>query len=92
MPQESVPSVSPKRGEVPADLEELVQAVDSLPAAYQQLMEPILERVVESTYQRRRILTLIRQSMNQLKFDVKYLVFDLEATRRERDEYRIRSK
>ncbi|HIO21786.1 MAG TPA: transcriptional regulator [Nitrospirales bacterium] len=92
MPQESVPSVSSKRGEVPADFQELVQAVDSLPAAYQQLIEPILERVVESTYRRRRILTLIQQSMNQLKVDVKYLVFDLEATRRERDKYRIRSK
>ena len=32
------------------------------------------------------LLKLVRAALTQLRVDVKYLVFDLEATRRERDE------
>ena len=46
------------------------------------------ERVVESTRRRRRILNLVQDALSQLRLDMKYLVFDLEATRRERDAYR----
>ena len=34
---------------------------------------------------RRRILDLVQEALSQLRLDMKYLVFDLEATRRERD-------
>ena len=34
---------------------------------------------------RRRILNLVQEALSQLRLDMKYLVFDLEATRRERD-------
>jgi len=33
-------------------------------------------------------LDLIQEALGQLRLDMKYLMFDLEATRRERDEYR----
>ena len=42
-------------------------------------------RVVDSTKRRRRILNLVQEALSQLRLDMKYLVFDLEATRRERD-------
>jgi hypothetical protein len=45
-------------------------------------------RVVESTKRRRRILNLVQEALSQLRLDIKYLVFDLEATRRERDALR----
>ena len=45
-------------------------------------------RVVDSTKRRRRILNLVQEALSQLRLDMKYLVFDLEATRRERDELR----
>jgi len=32
--------------------------------------------------------TLVQEALSQLRLDMKYLVFDLEATRRERDAYR----
>lgn len=35
---------------------------------------------------RDNVLRLIRESVEQLRMDLKYLSFDLEATRRERDE------
>jgi len=43
---------------------------------------------VESTRRRRRILNLVQEALSQLRLDMKYLVFDLEATRRERDSLR----
>jgi hypothetical protein len=46
-----------------------------------------LEQVIESTRRRRRILSLVQDALGQLRLDMKYLMFDLEATRRERDAY-----
>jgi len=43
---------------------------------------------VEYTRRRRRILNLIQEALSQLRMDMKYLMFDLEATRRERDSYK----
>jgi hypothetical protein len=74
--------------ELPADLMELVSAVSNLPAEHRQPLEQALNRVVESTKRRRRILTLVQDALGQLRLDMKYMMFDLEATRRERDEYR----
>jgi hypothetical protein len=34
---------------------------------------------------RRKILNLVRETIGQLRLDMKYITFDLEATRRERD-------
>ena len=48
----------------------------------------LMFRVVESTKRRRRILNLVQEALSQLRLDMKYLVFDLEATRRERDTLR----
>jgi hypothetical protein len=73
---------------LPTDLSELIMRVQALPDEYRQNLEPTLERVVEFTRRRRRILHLIQDALTQLRLDTKYLVFDLEATRRERDEYR----
>jgi hypothetical protein len=74
--------------ELPADLVELVAAVSKLPDSHRHPLEQALNRVVESTKRRRRILTLVQDALGQLRLDMKYMMFDLEATRRERDEYR----
>jgi hypothetical protein len=73
--------------ELPADLVRLAAAIRELPDEYSRELVPALERVVESTKRRRRILTLVQDALSQLRLDMKYLMFDLEATRRERDEY-----
>lgn len=74
--------------ELPADLMQLADMVARLPSDYRRELEPLLGRVVDSTRRRRRILTLVQDALSQLRLDMKYLMFDLEATRRERDEYR----
>ncbi|TWT90731.1 hypothetical protein Mal64_11260 [Pseudobythopirellula maris] len=72
--------------ELPADLTRLVEAVQGLPEEHAARIQPLLDQVVESTTRRRRILSLVQDALSQLRLDMKYLMFDLEATRRERDE------
>ena len=83
------PRFSPsKADELPKDMIELADLIAALPAEHRSRIEPAYARVVESTKRRRRILNLVQEALSQLRLDMKYLVFDLEATRRERDAYR----
>ena len=79
---------SPETDQLPVDLNDLVAAVENLPVRYRQELQRPLKRVVEYTRRRRRILNLIQEALGQLRMDMKYMMFDLEATRRERDEYK----
>jgi hypothetical protein len=79
---------APRSEELSTDVVELGSALQVLPDEYRQRLEPLFLRVVESSRRRRRILTLVQEALSQLRVDMKYLMFDLEATRRERDEYR----
>ena len=74
--------------ELPQDLVDLAAALERLPAEHREMVQPLLNRVVDSTRRRRRILHLVQDALSQLRLDMKYLLFDLEATRRERDDYR----
>lgn len=74
--------------DIPAELNELVTALAGLPVQYASAVQQALGRVVEGTKRRRRILALVQDALGQLRLDMKYLVFDLEATRRERDAYK----
>lgn len=78
--------------ELPADVVELIVAVDRLPENHRQSLEQAFSRVIESTRRRRRILGLVQDALSQLRLDMKYLMFDLEATRRERDDFRRQSE
>jgi hypothetical protein len=76
------------QGELPKDVAELADAIHRLPSELRTLLSPLVTRVVESTKRRRRILALVQDALGQLRLDMKYLVFDLEATRRERDSFK----
>lgn len=91
MPEPSrLDSLTDFAGELPQDLQQLASAIESLPPPRATELAPLLERVTESTRRRRRILGLVQDALSQLRLDMKYLMFDLEATRRERDEYRAK--
>jgi hypothetical protein len=62
--------------------------VEQLPAEQRDRVAPLLRSVVDSSRRRRRILNLVQDALSQLRVDMKYLMFDLEATRRERDDFR----
>jgi hypothetical protein len=85
-----LPRVDTRSEELPRDLNELLESVALLPPEHRFRLSPLLDRVVESTKRRRRILCLVQEALSQLRLDMKYLMFDLEATRRERDAYRDR--
>jgi len=72
--------------ELPAELIEMQEAIEGLSTEAKLLLQPLFQRVLESTNRRRKILQMVQESIGQLRLDMKYLVFDLEATRRERDE------
>jgi uncharacterized coiled-coil DUF342 family protein len=74
--------------DIPVELIELKRGIEALPAEHREMLLPIMERVVVSSSRRRKILKLVQEALGQLRLDMKYLVFDLEATRRERDEYK----
>jgi hypothetical protein len=79
------PRIAAPTEELPKDVADLASAVAALPAEYRSRLETLMYRVVDSTKRRRRILNLVQEALSQLRLDMKYLVFDLEATRRERD-------
>lgn len=74
--------------DIPSELIRLVEAIEQLPAEHRRRLDPLCVNVVAGTRRRRRILKLVQEALGQLRLDMKYLMFDLEATRRERDEYR----
>lgn len=74
--------------ETPTELVELGRLIAALPHPHFAALDAKYQQVVEAFRRRRRILALVQESLAQLRLDVKYLLFDLDATRRERDELR----
>ena len=76
------------REDLPAEILGLVEVAESSPSAVRQRLSPILDRMLVTLVRRTRILDGVQEALSQLRLDMKYLMFDLEATRRERDALR----
>ena len=76
--------------ELPREVIELARHIAALPKDSQVNLEVSYNRVVDSVRRRRRILSLVQEALSQLRLDIKYLMFDLEMTRKERDELKAR--
>ncbi len=74
--------------DVPRELAELGQRIAALSGPQNADLEEAYTKVVDSVRRRRRILSLVQEALSQLRLDIKYLMFDLEMTRREREELR----
>ena len=83
-------NTAPTAEELSRDFVELEKLIHNLPDNHRRQLEPVFDRVAEGARRRRRILNLVQEALSQLRLDMKYLMFDLEATRRERDEYRLK--
>lgn len=79
-----------KSEDLPAELGELGELLECLDDEKRDELLHSFNKVSESVLRRRRILTLVQEALSQLRLDVKYLMFDLEMTRRERDELQAR--
>lgn len=69
----------------PLELSKLATRISQLPDDYRKQLEPLMDDVVDYVARRKSVLRQIQEALTQLRVDVKYLMFDLEATRRERD-------
>ena len=76
--------------DLPREVIDLAKRIAALPPEYQPALEVAYNRVIDSIRRRRRILVLVQEALSQLRLDIKYLMFDLDATRKERDELRQR--
>ncbi len=74
--------------ELPQELVDLGRRIAALSGPAHHELQLSYVRVVDSVRRRRRILSLVQEALSQLRLDIKYLMFDLEVTRRERDELR----
>jgi hypothetical protein len=71
--------------ELPRELIELGKRIAALPDQHYRELEDSYAQVVDCIRRRRRILNLVQEALSQLRLDVKYLMFDLEITKEERD-------
>jgi len=71
--------------ELPRELVELGKRIAALPEEHYRDLEDSYSQVVDCVRRRRRILNLVQEALAQLRLDVKYLMFDLEVTKEERE-------
>jgi len=72
--------------ELPKEVEELSNQIALLPLASQAALSCALSEVRSSASRRVRIMKTVQESLTHIRLDMKYLMFDLHATRNERDE------
>lgn len=73
------------------ELHPLLREIEKLPKEMQAGLRRALEDYNVDRTRRKRVLNLVHEALGQLRLDMMYLIFDLVATRRERDDA-IRAK
>jgi len=71
---------------IPKPLRILLDKISELPDEHRLALSDAAEKATEDTMRRHSLMYKIQAAMGDLRVQVKYLIFDLEATRRERDE------
>ena len=75
-------------GEIPEEISALDALIKELDPEVREKLKVVMARVMDSAKKRQGILDLVQDSLDQLRLDMKYLEFDLNATRIERDNYK----
>jgi hypothetical protein len=71
---------------LPRDLIELRTHLDHVPLQLREKLITLCDRVGHYARLQSRLVRIAQDAVDQLQLDVKYLNFDVEATRRERDD------
>jgi hypothetical protein len=72
--------------QVPQEFVELEAQLSKLPVPWRARLMPLCDRLANHARLQQRLIRIAQDAVDQLQLDVKYLTFDLEVTRRERDE------
>ena len=64
-------------------LSELVKEIGTLPASQRKKLELLAQETKQRHLELRKSVTNLQESLDYLRLSIKYLLFDLEATRRE---------
>lgn len=70
------------------EIQDLVQSVESLSLETQMVLGPQLRALIKNEVKRQRFARLLHEALVHLRLEVKYLSFDCDATRVERDHYK----
>ena len=68
------------------ELDALQAYLQQLPLPWREKTLPLCDRVFQYIGLQNKLLRMAQDTVDQLQVDLKYLTFDVEATRRERDE------
>jgi len=68
----------------------LVNAIEALPACDQERLRLPVNELLQTLVRRLRATRLLQEAFEEVRLDIKYLQFDLKATRSERDEFQRR--
>jgi hypothetical protein len=79
--------VSAGKEPLPREMLELCNEVGRLTPHQRDRLAPLCERVGHLMMLQSRLLRIAQDTVDSLHLDVRYLLFDLEVTRRERDEF-----
>ena len=69
-------------------LSELIAEIGTLPAGERDKLEMLAEQTRERHRQLKQTVTNLQESIDFVRLSIKYMLFDLEATRRENQELR----
>jgi hypothetical protein len=75
-----------RRESAPPEWVELQGYLEQLPHAWREKTLPLCERVGDYIRLQYKLLRLSQETVENLHMDVRYLLFDVEATCRERDD------
>lgn len=70
-------------------LEEIMGKIDNCPGSHPEALEKFVKKN-EVTKEFQKIVNDLNDSLGAIRLMIKYLIFDLEATRRERDDLRMK--
>jgi hypothetical protein len=70
---------------VPPEVDELRGYLNQLPLPWRDKMLPLCDRMAQYICLQNKLLHMVQETVEQQQLDIKYLLFDVEATQRERD-------
>jgi hypothetical protein len=73
---------------LPHEIGELRKDVEALPRSVRDKLLPLCDKICHFIHLQGRLFEMAQETVDRLHLDVKYLLFDLDMTKRERDQLR----